>query len=97
MACMDTARITDVTAGVSVVHGGQPGVVVTGCSKDINQGQQICRITSIVVAACGHTGVMVSCSNKEQSCNQWTCRVGDVFAGSYTGVIVSAPGGDRTG
>jgi len=97
-----TSRVADVGVGICCCHIDPPciemsGVIVTGAGTITVEGGKVSRITSIVLAGCGHTGIMVTGSATEISEGLGTARVADQFVGCFTGSLVTGAGTDFTG
>lgn len=65
------------------------GIVISGVgTKKIGDMDSAC-ITGIVLAHCGHTGILVSGSNTVKVSNLGQCTTGSQFVGDFTGVLIT--------
>lgn len=82
------ARLHDKTFGVCKVHGNQNGKI-TSCSSTVYaNGIGVARITDMVTADCGHTGVIQTGSSKSFANGLGIARVGDHISGTYNASIL---------
>jgi len=97
-----TSRVADIGIGICCCHIKPPcigvsGVLITGAGTITVEGSKVSRITDIVLAGCGHVGVMVTGSTTEFSELLGTARVTDQFVGCFTGCLVTGAATDFTG
>jgi len=95
------ARITDQGFGICTSHSPSPintgGMILTGSGNVFINGLGAGTITSIVLGYCGHVGLIITGSGTVITNGQGQARVGDMFAGSYTGIILTGSGNVYSG
>ncbi len=85
---MEVARKDDATFGTCSIDGPQAGKILTSCSKTKAEGKLISRVGDIVIANCGHLGIINLGSSTIIVENKNVARKGDTFIGTYTGIII---------
>jgi len=88
------ARIGDIGIGTCACHPPIPsipmtGILITGSNDTLDNSISACRLTDIVLGACGHVGIMITSSSTAIINNLGAVRIGDQFAGCFTGIIVT--------
>lgn len=91
------SRIGDIGVGICCCHPpipciGMAGIIVTFSSDVIVNNRGAGRVGDIVLGGCGHVGVLVNGSSLSITNERSQAFVGSVFAGCFTGVIVSGSG-----
>jgi len=90
----ELCRCTDIGVGICCCHSKPKcrhkiGFVIT-CSDDVlTDNLGAARVTDIVMATCGHVGVLVSGSPTTYVDGLPRIRIGDPFVGCFTGVMVT--------
>ena len=86
------SRIGDIGVGVCCCHSGckpMSGIIVTGASKHTTCNSPTARVGDIVLGFCGHVGILVTGCDVNYVENRRRVKIGDVFVGCFTGVIVT--------
>lgn len=92
------SRISDIGVGVCAIDGPMTGVLVTGSPNVDIENSPGSRLTDIVLAYCGHIGIMVvGSSTTDTNANLSTSRIGDPFAGVFSGILVTGASKTDTG
>lgn len=89
---LSVARTGDPTIGVCTGHS--PPITVSGTvlakqSLTSAFGLPIARVSDLVIASCGHTGIIVSGSPTVFVGGLPAARMTDRFTGTYTGTILN--------
>ncbi|MCK5605156.1 hypothetical protein KAR91_24915 [Candidatus Pacearchaeota archaeon] len=97
-----TSRIGDIGVGICCCHPPIPcipmvGPLITGAGTTSVENSPPSRCGDIIIGYCGHPGIMITCSGKETIEGAGTTRIGDLFAGCFTGALVTGAGSDITG
>ncbi len=85
-------RIGDIGAGICVCHISpipMTGILITGVSSKNIENSAASTISNIMLGFCGHIGIMISGSSSAFIENQSVVRVGDSFAGCFSGVTIT--------
>ena len=92
----NSATLTSIGVGVCISHTSpipMVGVIITGASSVIINSLNSGFRTSIVLGYCGHIGIIVSASSTVTSSDLNKAKVGSIFVGPFTGVIVTGQSG----
>jgi|PlaIllAssembly_1097288.scaffolds.fasta_scaffold07233_4 uncharacterized Zn-binding protein involved in type VI secretion len=87
------ARLGDTTLGICKCHRRPlrvEGRIISASTDVLTNGRGTARLGDVVIAKCGHGGVINSASTKTLTNGRGTARQGDTFSGCYTGRILSA-------
>lgn len=83
------SRINDQTIGVCAIDGFQMGKIISGNPLTVVGLLPNANIGDIVVANCGHSGIITTGNNTCLDTLRPTARIGDSFSGTYSGTIIS--------
>jgi len=86
------SRIGDMGVGICVCHVPpipMIGFLITGAGTELSEDPPPSRIGDVILAICGHTGIMIQGSPDTIVENSPTSRVGDAFTGCFIGVLVT--------
>ena len=83
------SKIGDRTIGVCQVHGPKGGTIIEGHANTLVNGIPDSTVTHTVLADCGHTGKIITGNFTALDHNLATARIGDMFAGIYSGTIIT--------
>lgn len=95
-----TAVTTSVGVGTCIGHIPpipMIGVVISGSSVKIVEGNGVARVGDVVLGLCGHTGVISEGSSSVKVEGENQSRVGDVFVGVFSGSITTGASNHETG
>ena len=95
-------RVGDVGIGTCCCHSeptcrNKTGVIITGTGRSNANSIPSSRATDVVMATCGHVGIIVGGSSTANSEGLSDARVGDSFSGCFTGVLMSGSSNINTG
>ena len=86
----DVSRLNDSVSGNCCCHSdptcrNTSGMIITAAPTTRMGGPQMARNGDVVLGYCGHVGVIVSSMG---TTTPGIARIGDMFVGCYTGVLV---------
>lgn len=93
------AFISSICTGVCTGHPtpiNVSGVIVTGAGTKLIEGNAAARVGDLVLASCGHYGVIASGQNMEVEGVEQSA-VGDTFSGTFSGTISSGSATENIG
>jgi uncharacterized Zn-binding protein involved in type VI secretion len=96
------ARIGDMGVGVCCCHSKPKcrhkiGFIILGSGDSQANSMGLARCGDVVLATCGHPGVIVSGSSQTTTNSSGQAFIGSSFVGCFTGVIVSGSSDVTTG
>lgn len=65
------------------------GVVISGVGTKKIGGLDSACVTGMVLAYCGHVGILVTGSNTVKAAGLAQCTIGSQFVGDFTGVLIT--------
>lgn len=86
------SRMTDIGVGVCTSHPvpiPMTGIILASAAKVFCDGLQVALDGDIVVGGCGHTGVLIASTSVLYVEGRRAVRLGDTFAGAFSGTIAA--------
>ena len=85
------STVTNIGVGICTCHESPiniSGQVITCSSNVMSNGRGNARVTDILLAQCGHTGILIKGSSSVRVNGLSVARIGDNFAGCFSGVMI---------
>jgi uncharacterized Zn-binding protein involved in type VI secretion len=98
------ARVGDMFSGICCCYPSPPpvciamvGTIVTGEPNHTADGLSVALLGSLVVGACGHTGIIITASSKTSSGGVANAFLGSSVSGCLIGTIITGSPNVSTG
>lgn len=89
------SRIVDIGVGICYGHSApipMVGIIITSSSNVTSEGRGNARFCDIVLGMCGHCGIIITGSPDIHVNDRPATRVGDIFVGTFIGIIAQGAG-----
>ncbi|NPB00304.1 MAG: hypothetical protein GXO10_02920 [Crenarchaeota archaeon] len=94
------SRVGDIGVGVCVCHDHPKhmiGLIATGVTSVSTCYSMQSAIGDIVLGACGHPGIIVSCLTNSSVEGRGMAHIGSVFVGCFNGIVTTGCGSTSGG